>query len=271
MYCGGDFDTAVQMNLQQLLANPYFQLSGWLIGAVGLIVSVFGVKRKRLSYMTSANEIVKPSHRVSGLKVLYRGEEVPQVTACVVTIWSRGWAVVHGSDMAPAAPILIGLPNGAKVLECKIQRQTSPGNNCRVTQNATATQCVVEFDYLAHRDRCEILVLHTGGASERVFVGGEVMGGGKITRRDYAGSRGVAYVIVGVAFGAYFMIKGLVGSHGAGIPEETLIQAGTILAAFAGIALLENSKTWIVDLLASNYLSGRRSTTERAAGGQASP
>jgi hypothetical protein len=172
--------------IEQWVKNPWFQLSGFAVGVVGLAIAIliYALSRryKRIWYDIRSFALVERERStVPGLQVTFEKKPVDALTISKACIWNSGNEALRHGDFAPTQPLLIEVGNKAQILEASIVQTSSKSCQCEI-ERAGGNSYAIKFDFLDPSDGLVVQVAHTGTASEDVNVTGHIVGGGKISR-----------------------------------------------------------------------------------------
>jgi hypothetical protein len=172
--------------IEQWVKNPWFQLSGFAIGVVGLAIAIviYALSRryKRIWYDVRSFALVERERStVPGLEVTFEKKPVDALTISKACIWNSGNEALRYGDFAPTQRLLIEVGNKVQILEASIVQTSSKNCQCEL-ERAGGNSYAIKFDFLDPSDGLVVQIAHTGAASKDVNVTGHIVGGGKISR-----------------------------------------------------------------------------------------
>jgi hypothetical protein len=173
--------------IEELVKNPWFQVSGFIVGVVGiaLAILIWLVTRryKRIWYdVRSFTLVERERSTVPGLQVFFEKKPVEALTISKICIWNSGKDAVRQQDFAPLRPLRISVTEPElEILEGSLIQTSSRNSSCKITRTSRNAYAV-EFDFLDPTNGWVFQIAHTGTASEDVSVTGHIVGGGKISR-----------------------------------------------------------------------------------------
>jgi hypothetical protein len=172
--------------IEEWVKNPWFQLSGFAVGVVGLAVAIviYALSRryKRIWYDVRSFALVERERStVPGLEVTFEKKPVDALTISKACFWNSGNEALRYGDFAPTQPLLIKVGNKVQILEASIVQTSSKNCRCEI-ERAGRNSYAIKFDFLDPSDGLVVQIAHTGMASEDVNVTGHIVGGGKISR-----------------------------------------------------------------------------------------
>lgn len=173
---------------QEFVENPWFQVAGFVVGILGLLVAVFtwllSRRYKRMYFMVrSFNLVNKKRSTVPSLSVSFSGRPVDALTISKVAIWNSGTDAILNRDIPSSERIRIQCVNGADILECSIIQVSSPSCNCRIDGLSNNSQALL-FDFLDPDDGLVLQVAHTGSSSRNIVIKGQIIGNGRIMEKQ---------------------------------------------------------------------------------------
>jgi hypothetical protein len=158
-----------------------------LLGLIGIVVGVLGIAAaigagwwfgrgpRVVTQVSGATLVSVPDNEL--IKLTYDGHGVKRITQSQVWIWREGRGTVKGSDVSSADPVTLRVPEGFRILDVSVLKQSKTTNKVEVARDETdKTKATVTFDYLDPRQGAVIEVTHTGERPEVVVLGGTIMG-----------------------------------------------------------------------------------------------
>lgn len=149
--------------------NPWFTLSGWLIGVVGLIAAFYygikGKSKKELSYMIVQSEklITSGKKRVPKLHLLFESKEIYDITVTTCTIWNTGTQTINQSDIVSGNAIKICPIEGSRILDVQILATNRETNKFEIEKVEDAV-AILNFDYIDPKQGATVQIVHEGCA-----------------------------------------------------------------------------------------------------------
>lgn len=184
-------------NAVKLSDRPWFTISGWLIGAVGLVLSVIfyftGQQYRRLIFAESlSRSTLVNKDRPGSVKVLHDGKEITDrdVVAADITFWNEGRASIKAENCL--TPTIIRLESPAEILDASITRSTRAVIEPKVTRDpGDARVLLLEFRILEHRDAFTLQIVYAGDPDAEISVGATIEGQGspfRLTQEQLTGA-----------------------------------------------------------------------------------
>ena len=149
--------------------NPWFTLSGWLIGVVGLIAAFYygikGKSKKELSYMIVQSEklITSGKKRVPKLHLLFESKGIYDITVTTCTIWNTGTQTINQSDIVSGNAIKICPIEGSRILDVQILATNRETNKFEIKKVEDAV-AILNFDYIDPKQGATVQIVHEGCA-----------------------------------------------------------------------------------------------------------
>lgn len=168
------------------VTNPWFQLSGFAMGVIGIAVAiliyVFTRRYKRIWYDARSFTLVERERStVPGLQVLFEKKPVDALTISKVCVCNSGKDPLRQGDLARLQPLRINVGNKMEILEASIIQTSSKNSGCTIERRARNSY-EIGFEFLDPSNGLVVQLAHTGTASEDLSVTGHIVGGRRITR-----------------------------------------------------------------------------------------
>jgi hypothetical protein len=168
-----------------VIDNPYLNLIGCGLGAIGVLLAVIFYRKsrriKRLTYAVRSFNLITDS--VSGLSdfaATYKGKHLANLTATKLLIWNSGTEMVSRNDIAGSDPIQMHLPKEVFALDAQVTAISTPTNLVSVQIDPKQPNIItLNFDYFGAREGCLISFLHTGSRNEGLTIQGTIKGHGQ--------------------------------------------------------------------------------------------
>lgn len=178
-----------KMNLDWV-QNPWFTLTGWIFGLVGLVVGIyFGVKGNHKKQLTCT--IVKCDHLISKgrkiipkLRLFFEDKEIEDIAITSCVIWNTGTETIDGSDVVSENTIKITAEDNCRILDARILATNKTTNNFRLMELSDSA-FEVKFDYVDKNQGAKIQIVHEGKsvAFRCEIKGGNFKVSGKINNK----------------------------------------------------------------------------------------
>lgn len=265
-------------NLNALVASPWFQLSSFLFGFVGLAITVVAIfasrKNKRLNFSRRSFTLVqKNKSTVTSLEVKVSGRVVSALTITKIMLWNSGKEAIRASDFPNKQRLRIVSSRGVEILESEIIQTSSESCNCAI-EAVSPDELLILFEFLDPNDGLVLQIAHTGISGRALDVEGQIVGKGRISektftrifpfdlrgpnRRVYRRSSPFRRWLLGcgsVAIGLMMIITTFFGLFDQGAALEISKKALTIITWIGGITYL----AFGVNLLRSRLPKGLES------------
>jgi hypothetical protein len=156
---------------------------GVIVAALAIVVGAWFAwwfaRGARILIQVSGTTLVSAPNdtRISGH---YGDSVVPRVTQSVVWIWREGRGTVKGSDIVDKDPITLRVPEGDRILDASVVKQTKLTNDVSIdfdpNLHDVASSLGLSFAYLDPRQGAAIEILHTADSPDAITVSGTIMG-----------------------------------------------------------------------------------------------
>ncbi len=168
---------------------------GWLIGFVGIGLSIFfylrSRRRKSLSYKVFNNTIFSNDVQIPDLTVSYKGKKLSSFANTKIIIANTGQEVISQDHLSSVDPLKISIPEKYEVLDYSVFY----ADKAEVIElkRVSANQIVLNFEFLNAKEGFVVNLLHDGAPSDEVKLMGRIKGIVKIgnIKRDLS----YAYII----------------------------------------------------------------------------
>jgi len=174
--------------------SPVWGPLGIGLAVVGLVATAFFAwwfaRGPGLAVQASGSTLIS-SPGNERITVQYDGEVVERVTQSIVWLWRTGRGNVLGSDIVEEDPLVLSVPDGDKILDVSLLRESRVTNRFGhdFSQSAVEVKAVnLNFKYLDRGQGVALEVYHTASDPEAVRVTGTIMGIPRGIRRISAGS-----------------------------------------------------------------------------------
>lgn len=163
--------------------NPLVSLASFIIGIFGIGLAIYfykiGVRTRMPCFsMRSFNVISDEIKKYGDLKVLYRDDEIMNLTITRIAIWNGGKETINFNDLAPKDLIKIIPINNNTIFDSEILSHSN--DTCQFSINWTNSEINISFDYMDYNQGCHLKITHSGKKSSDLLVSGTVKGYGKI-------------------------------------------------------------------------------------------
>jgi len=157
----------------ELLDQGWF---GSVVGILGLALAVIGLRAYRASKASPYPRCHLDGFRLArgvdedlaaGVKIVFRGEDIPRVTVTRAFLWNDGNATLLGAQIVPEDPVRFEFPGEDRILEARVAVSTRSVNKVSVKiQERTPHVALLDFDFLDPMDGVRIEFVHT--SKERI-------------------------------------------------------------------------------------------------------
>jgi len=170
-------DTSKQSITKRLSNHPIIVLSGYVIGIISCIFSIYIYFASRtfpeLTYWTHpVRTIVMKAGQASRLKAIYDDKVVDtDISAVQITIWNKGKQAIKRSNILK--PVVLSTGNNVPILEASIRTVSRDIINVRLNTDELQKGCVtILWDILEHNDGCVIQLIYAGDLSVNISLEG---------------------------------------------------------------------------------------------------
>lgn len=175
------------MNLD-FVQNPWFTLSGWIIGAISLAAAFYyGVKgkaKKELSYLFVKSErlISNGEKKVPKLHLLFGDKEINDITITTCTVWNTGNQTINSTDLVDGYGLTIFPEENCRILDAQILAENNPCNRIDF-ENISEENVEIEFDYMDPKQGATLQIIHEG---DFIYIDCQIKGG-KLRSKEHSG------------------------------------------------------------------------------------
>ncbi|MBC7367263.1 MAG: hypothetical protein H7343_10720 [Undibacterium sp.] len=171
--------------LKALSTDPLFGIFGIIIGiGLSLILYFRSIKERRPFYCVTGTRLISAeSTNLADLQILFRGQQVRNITVTNILFWNEGAETIRAGDVAESDSLRIETAPDTKLLDCRIVYVTTPQNQF-LLQESASKEIFVRFEFIDRNQGVVIQIVHDGARSGRVRLNGTVYGFGKIQRRQ---------------------------------------------------------------------------------------
>jgi hypothetical protein len=175
--------------LQALQADPLTFVSIALAIISILLAYIFYRRSKRSKEpcwaVRTTTLIEGYSTRLSDLQVLYKGDEVENLSVSRVVLWNTGSDTINASDIADANPLrILATANGVIILDAKLVATNNSSSRPSVDVLPDRKSALLSFDYLDKDQGAVIQVIHTGITSDDLLLDGDIKGAKCLRKRN---------------------------------------------------------------------------------------
>lgn len=193
--------------LNSLVANPWFGISGFIIGVLGVILTiVFYFKTRKVKIpcyaIRSLGVVEDITNKSQLLEMYYAKRKIERLTITRVAFWNAGNETIDKRDIAPADPIRMVLKPGYNILDVKLIYEKDKVNQFNFDLQSGNSDVILKFDYLDKHDGAIIQIIHTGEDSKDFEIYGTVKGVGKPRLVYNEVSSKISYEVIISVFGA---------------------------------------------------------------------
>jgi hypothetical protein len=153
------------------------------IGLVGIAMSIVGIplayflarrgrQRPDLRYALDFTVLLSPDDGLAaqGLFLSFSGHPIRTVSRSYIAFWNHRGDTVRGSDIVPADPLCISIPEGEKILQARVLFRSRAQISFDLRINDDHSAVLIEFDFLDAGDGAVVELVHEG-IEEPLIVG----------------------------------------------------------------------------------------------------
>jgi len=226
--------------------------------AIGILASYYFYRRslrvKEPTWAIRTTNIIQGySSKFNDLQVIYKGENIENLTVSRIIFWNEGAETIDRQDILTANQVRIVALEGIKLLDVKLLASNNPSSQFSVQHAADKGCAYFNFDYLDQKQGAVVQVVHNGISSKDVDVTGDIKGVRTLrrkiaytespsvrlgigSRKLYFFAMGLGLTYLAVAFASLFIpsLARLLNSSGpefSWFPVTSLIIMGAILLA----------------------------------------
>jgi len=168
--------------MANLSTDDWIKYSGWIIGAVSLIASIWlgllGIRSKyaRALYREQSFLLIEKGLGldIEGLQVIFNGLECPQLTKTHLIFWNGGPVPIENEDILE--PIVCSLPDDGRLAALpKVASSRGAYGFVAETEENLPGRVRFDFKYLGPNGGARIELLHTG-SPKNVQMSGRLKG-----------------------------------------------------------------------------------------------
>ncbi len=166
--------------------------TGTLLGIVGIVISVlFGViglvtgyyfyrkskQKKEPCWAIRSNNLIRGSSAIiSGLAVLYKGEQVENLTISKLLIWNKGEITLDRQDIETIDHLRVVGKGDTKLLDIDILASNNNASRFSYNLAQDKSSATLNFDYLDRGNGAVLQIVHTGASSNDLTLAGAIKG-----------------------------------------------------------------------------------------------
>lgn len=179
------------MGLVYSLLQQPLAVMGIAIGIGGILFGYLFYRRSRRIRLPSW--AIKTSNLVSGyaaklreFQIIYRGQNVENLSISKVIFWNRGGETINRIDIADTDPLRICAVGDAVLLHVKVLQANNTASAFSVSLSDDRQAAYIDFEYLDRAQGAVVQVVHSGTSSKDLQLLGSIKGSGSPQKRDIA-------------------------------------------------------------------------------------
>ena len=168
--------------------DTLFGIIGTAIGIISIILAMYFYKKSRKAKepcwaIKSKNLIEGYNVKLDSLIVLYKGNQIENLTVSRICFWNDGKDTLERKDIETINHLRIAGKNGVMFLDVKILAQNNLSSQCNVDISDSGNYIYLDFDYIDQNQGCVIQVIHTGKLSGDIQILGDIKGVSVLQRK----------------------------------------------------------------------------------------
>ena len=168
--------------MNQLELGDYLGILGFIIGVIGIVLTIRSKKRKKISYEKNDFNLIneKAINKTENLEVFHNKTKIKNLTISKIAIWNSGNQTIKKGDISETSQLMINLDENVSILEQKVL--STSHNDLKVSIKNKTKFPIIKFNYLEPNNGFLIQITHTGRNSDCLNISGKIIGGSKIKR-----------------------------------------------------------------------------------------
>jgi hypothetical protein len=169
------------MKINDIINNPYFVLTGYIIGIIGIAVTVYShIKNKKEKKPCFAinyfNLISKQIKEFSDLEIIYQDKPIDNLTISKFAFWNSGKETIYKNDLVKENPLRIVIKNNYIIYGFEIIFISEESNDFKLQLNKEKKEITITFDYLDYGQGVLLKILHSGNSRNDLDLNGKIIG-----------------------------------------------------------------------------------------------
>lgn len=172
--------------LEKLMQSPVAWAILSMITIISLVIAIYSLfattKKKEISYDEKSYSIVrKGKNMLKDFELLYKGNEIPNITVTQYAIWNSGNQLLSKADFVADQPLRVFGKEDAQILDAYILTESEESNkfSLKISENTVW----LDFDYVAVNEGIVLQVIHTD-SNKNLFVAGKIKGGKPLKEKN---------------------------------------------------------------------------------------
>lgn len=176
-----------------LASNPWFSILLLILAILALVLMVLfyfrSLRVRRPFFDIRSSNVFQDllekheSLQDEPLRVLYASHPIRNLTSTKFAFWNGGRETIRREDVAEAAPLLVRMRDGCRILKAHIISVNNEANRFSVEVSPDWTELKIRFDFLDKNDGFVLQMLHSGKSGRDMTFEGMVIGAGPPARR----------------------------------------------------------------------------------------
>lgn len=170
--------------LESITSSPLFSLGSFILGAVGILLTVFlyfrSQKNKIPCYKAVSHTIIERLHNsLDDLEVHYKGSVQKRITVTRIVFWNAGKETINKIDTVEKDPLRVEVPAFIEVLDIQVIDVSSDSNSVSMKKSIISEDKTVyplDFDYFDHNEYFVIQIIHNASSEEKLGFEGKIKG-----------------------------------------------------------------------------------------------
>ena len=163
--------------------NPWFIISGWLVGFIAFIYAIITRKRKALQFSFRTNLLIDENQiGIEGLSVSFGGKSIKKLYVTKFEIQNNGNQYIQQKeDIYEDHTLSICSHDHCEIIYAQIMNESSDTIksviNCDISERGFTDKVSIFFDTFEKDDAIIVNVYHTGSEDIRFYLDGKIRGG----------------------------------------------------------------------------------------------
>jgi hypothetical protein len=172
------------MDLSDPTTQQWMAVSGWIIGAVSLVIAIVTTilylldrKSKKPRWAVTTTPIIEDSvSKIPGLRITYLDRSIKSFLQTSVLFWNAGKEPIRRTDIAPGEPLRIAVASPDAPYSISKPATNNRASNPVLYESERFGPRCIAFDYLEQNHGIKFIIYHGDYGPDAIKVDGIVIG-----------------------------------------------------------------------------------------------